>query len=284
MEQTIHHVADTAHWIAAFRARESQRPDAVFSDPLAARLAGERGFEMVDATPFSDAMAFAMVVRTTAIDRLVLSAVAKNVDTVINLGAGLDTRPYRMALPPSLRWIEVDFASTIEYKNALLAAERPACQLSRIVCDLSSDGERRKLFERLGGETRNALIITEGVIVYMTTEQAEKLSTDLYSVPAFRFWIMDFNQGRFRRNRMSAKLKKMVTNAPFRFTDGEPLKFFARQGWIVDEKIFILDQADLIGRKAPLKFPYSILRLLAPRKLRELGNKTYGYVMWGRSS
>jgi methyltransferase (TIGR00027 family) len=274
MEQTIHHVADTAHWIAAFRARESERPDAVFRDPLAARLAGERGFAMVDSTPFSDAMAFAMVARTTGIDRLVLSAIGKNIDTVINLGAGLDTRPYRMALPASLKWIEVDFPSTIDYKNTLLAAERPVCKLKRIACDLSSDEDRRSLFKSLGTETRRALVITEGVIVYLTNEQAEALSTDLYSVPTFSYWIMDFNQGRFRRNRMSAKLKKIVANAPFRFTDGEPLKFFARQGWIVDEKIFILDQADLIGRKPPLKFPYSILRLLAPRKLRELGNKT----------
>lgn len=284
MEETIHHVADTAHWIAAFRARESERPDAVFSDPLAARLAGERGFAMVDSTPFSDAMAFAMVARTTGIDRLVLSAVAKNIDTVINLGAGLDTRPYRMALPASLTWIEVDFASTIDYKNNLLAGERPVCKLKRIACDLSSDEDRRRLFKSLGSETRSALVITEGVIVYLSPEQAETLSTDLYAVPAFRYWIMDFNQGRLRRNRMSRKLKKMVTNAPFRFTDGEPLKFFARQGWIVEEKIFILDQADHIGRRAPLKFPYSILRVLAPRKLRELGNKTYGYVMWKRSS
>jgi len=49
-----------------------------------------------DAAP--EAMAFAMVVRTCAIDRLILMAIEKGIDTVINLGAGLDTRPYRMQL------------------------------------------------------------------------------------------------------------------------------------------------------------------------------------------
>lgn len=48
-------------------------------------------------------MAFAMTLRTVAIDRLVQMAIARGVDTVINLGAGLDTRPYRMELPPTLR-------------------------------------------------------------------------------------------------------------------------------------------------------------------------------------
>ena len=34
-----------------------------------------------------------------------------------NLAAGLDTRPYRMDLPPSLRWIEVDLPDILDYKE-----------------------------------------------------------------------------------------------------------------------------------------------------------------------
>lgn len=283
MDQQIQHVSDTALWIAAYRARESQRPDAVFTDSLAGRLAGARGFAMVDSTPHTDAMAFAMVTRTTAIDRLVLTAVGKGIDTVINLGAGLDTRPYRMALPSSLRWIEVDFASTIDYKNKVLAHEPPVCKLTRVPCDLSADDDRRKLLQQQGSETRSALIITEGVIGYLTNGQAEALSTDLHSIPPFQYWIMDYSQGRFRRNRMSAKLKKVLVHAPLKFSIREPLKFFAGQGWVVEENIFILDEADRIGRRLPLKFPYTLLRALAPRKLREMGNRTYGYVMWGKA-
>jgi len=87
MSNEIHHVSDTAMWIAAYRAQESERPDAVFRDPLARKLAGDRGFRMVETTPNTSAMAFAMVARTTAIDSLVLRALEKGVDTVVNLGA-----------------------------------------------------------------------------------------------------------------------------------------------------------------------------------------------------
>ena len=36
----ISHVSDTAHWVAMYRAMESERPDALFRDPHARRLAG----------------------------------------------------------------------------------------------------------------------------------------------------------------------------------------------------------------------------------------------------
>ena len=106
--QTIRDVSDTALWIAAYRAQESEREDAVFKDRWARKLASERGIEMVEEMLHSEDMAFAMVMRTVAIDRLVSSAIAQGVDTVLNLGVGLDTRPYRMELPSHLRWIEVD--------------------------------------------------------------------------------------------------------------------------------------------------------------------------------
>jgi O-methyltransferase involved in polyketide biosynthesis len=87
-DQLINNVSYTALWIAAYRAQESERPDAVFKDPLARKLAGERGFKMVEATPIKEHMAFAMVARTTGIDRLINVAIERGIDTVINLGAG----------------------------------------------------------------------------------------------------------------------------------------------------------------------------------------------------
>src|SRR5690348_1108371 len=90
-EAEIRHVSDTALWIAAYRAQETESKNPVFRDPYASILAGTQGREIAASMPHTEAMAFAMVVRTSAIDRLVLSAVKEGIDTVINLGAGLDT-------------------------------------------------------------------------------------------------------------------------------------------------------------------------------------------------
>jgi O-methyltransferase involved in polyketide biosynthesis len=39
----IRNVSDTARWVAMYRAQESARPDALFHDPWAERLGGDRG-------------------------------------------------------------------------------------------------------------------------------------------------------------------------------------------------------------------------------------------------
>jgi len=57
---------------------------------------------------------------------------------VLNLAAGLDTRPYRLPLAPTLRWVEVDFPDVIAYKQSKLAGERAACGLEQIGVDLTT--------------------------------------------------------------------------------------------------------------------------------------------------
>ena len=39
----IENISDTARWVAVYRAMETERPDAIFRDPFAARLAGDTG-------------------------------------------------------------------------------------------------------------------------------------------------------------------------------------------------------------------------------------------------
>src|SRR5437764_9971197 len=114
-EPLIRDVSDTARWVAVYRARESERPDAVFRDPYARRLAGERGEQIANALPFGQQNAWSWTARTYLVDRIVAAHVAGGGDLVVNLAAGLDARPYRMELPQALRWIEVDLPQMIDY-------------------------------------------------------------------------------------------------------------------------------------------------------------------------
>src|SRR5215467_13602968 len=107
-ESRIRNISDTARWVAVYRARESERRDAVFRDPFARVLAGARGEQIAKAMPDAEKNAWSFVARTYAIDRMIAAEVARGADVVLNLAAGLDARPYRMELPASLRWIEVD--------------------------------------------------------------------------------------------------------------------------------------------------------------------------------
>jgi methyltransferase (TIGR00027 family) len=280
--ETVGHISDTAYWIAAFRALETERPDAVFRDPLAKKFLDNRLNAIIESVPHHQLMKFAMVVRTVAIDRLILEAIEKGVDTVINLGAGLDTRPYRMPLPKTLNWVEIDFENIISFKNKVLAEDKPVCNLRRISCNLLDVKERDALFQQLGDASGKALVITEGVITYLSDEDAESLSRSLFGVAQFQYWIQDYRQGPRMNHRHSKELEKKLKNAPFRFTSDMPLDFFAKQGWKVQTDLHILDEADRIGRKFPIMFPWGILVRLFRKRIREKGNKTYGYVLFSK--
>src|SRR5512137_1232315 len=103
----IRNISDTARWVAVYRAQETERPDAVFRDPFARRLAGERGEQIAKSMPLGADNAWSMITRTYLIDEFVRAEVQRGADLVVNLAAGLDSRPYRMPLPASLHWIEV---------------------------------------------------------------------------------------------------------------------------------------------------------------------------------
>ncbi len=102
-EPLIRNVSDTARWVAVYRAEETERADAIFRDPFARRLAGERGEQIAKLMPLGGDNAWSIITRTYLIDEFIKAELQRGADMVINLAAGLDSRPYRMKLPPSLR-------------------------------------------------------------------------------------------------------------------------------------------------------------------------------------
>lgn len=266
----IGHVSDTALWMAGLRAQESGRPDALFQDPFAAALAGDRGRELAATMPSAPQMAFAIAIRTVAIDRLIGSALARGIDAFVNLGAGLDTRPYRLKLPPTLRWIEIDFEPVLEYKSEKLRDAAPICRVERIAADLTQASD---LLSGVARESRSAAVLTEGVVAYLTNDQASRLSRDLGE---YRWWIQDYRHGRLN------KRAEQNLGVPFRFDVDDPMAFFGRDGWTVQEDLRILDVAEQAGRKAPLPFPWNALRAVMPKTVKRLGNRTYGYALMSR--
>ena len=95
-EALVRNISDTARWAAVHRAAESERPDALFHDPYARRLAGERGEEIRKTLEPGNKNSWAWVARTVVYDRLIAEQIKQGADMVVNLAAGLDARPYRM--------------------------------------------------------------------------------------------------------------------------------------------------------------------------------------------
>jgi methyltransferase (TIGR00027 family) len=247
----IRNVSDTARLVAVDRAVESERPDALFRDPFARRLAGERGARIAKSRPLGgpkSGVGWPIVTRTYLIDQMVQAHITQGGDAVINLAAGLDTRPYRMPLPSSLQWIEVDLPEILAHKEEILRAEKPVCSLERVRLDLSNVPARRELFARLGRQSRNALVITEGLVVYLSSDDVALLAQDLAAQPSYRSWIVDLVSPKLLatlQKRMTSNLKEA---APFKFAPREGPAFFARFGWTVVVANSLLREAARLER------------------------------------
>lgn len=231
-EPLIRNISDTARWAAVFRAQETERPDALFRDPLARRLAGERGQQIATAMTMHSKNAWSWVMRTHIVDQYIERMLAAGVDTVLNLAAGLDTRPYRMAVSATLRWIEVDLPELFAYKEETLAGEKPRCTLERISLDLSDVAKRRALFGQIGGSSKRVLIVSEGLLIYLSAEEVGVLATDLAKSPTFRYWICDIvSPGLMEMLRKEGGSELERAGAPFKFGPPEGPDIFRRWGW-----------------------------------------------------
>lgn len=281
----IENISDTARWVAVYRAMETERPDAIFRDPFAARLAGERGHAIVDAMKRGRAMAWAMIVRTAMFDQIILERVRNGgVDTVLNLAAGLDARAWRLAVPPTLRWIDVDLPEILEYKTETLKNEKTVCQYEAVRLDLTDVPKREALFSQIGANSSRVLVVTEGLLVYLTADQVATLARDLHAPPSFQWWVIDLASPRLLEI-MQKMWGRSVNagNAPFQFAPADSTQFFEPFGWTEAEYHSAMDSAQRLHREMKMMWLWRTLARMRSKKVREEFRRFNGFVLLERA-
>lgn len=279
-EQPIEHISDTAYWIAAYRARESRRPRAVFHDPLAERLADGRGEAVARYLGHSTMLDWSVTVRTAIIDDFMAEALRAGVDTVLNLGAGFDTRPYRLALPADLRWIEVDFAPVMDFKARRLVGETPRCQLERVGLDLLDKPARAAFFARVNAGARSVFVLSEGLVSYLDLAQAGSLAEELAHQSQFQYWVTDYFASAFKKFFQAGRFgRRMQAHAPVLFYPENWHAFFADHGWAVAQMRYLAEEGRRLNRPPPHSWIVrSVLRFLPAEKHAAL-DRMAGYAL-----
>ena len=278
----VDNVSDTAFWVAYYRGLEGERPDALFRDPLALRLAGEHGKKIARAIPGAHFTSWTVVLRTCIIDDYIRRAAAEGVDTVLNLGAGLCTRPYRIELPAELNWIEVDFPALVAFKEERLAGEIPRCKLSRVKLDLADKAERDAFLARVNAGSKKLVVLTEGVTPYLSEDEVASLASELRGLDRAAFWIVDYYAPLSMKYR-PRRMMKVMQNAPFKFFPDDWFAFFQRYGWRAREMRYLSEEAE--SRKRPLASPlwmkalWAIRRPSMPKAEREGFKTAVGYAL-----
>jgi methyltransferase (TIGR00027 family) len=279
----ISDVSDTSFWVAHYRAVESARPDALFQDPFAQALVGERGRQIADSMgKISRYTAWSVISRTVIIDRFIQQALAEGVDAIINLGAGLDTRPYRMDLPPNFDWIEADHPHIIAHKASILKNRSPNCRLRQVSIDLAEANQRKTFLASAAPGAKKVLILTEGVLPYLSPEQVTDLARDLHAQTRFAYWIAEYFHPKVYPYLQNTAWQLKMKNAPFKFYPVDWFGFFKNLGWIEKETRYSGEVALEFKRQLPMPLFARFLMPFLPRRIKTQTLRMSGHVVFKR--
>lgn len=236
----MHAVSYTAQWMAAARAQESERPDALFVDPLAGALAEPKGFEMIERYSGGGLAPF-ISIRTRFLDESIEQVVARDsvhggpIQQVVLVAAGMDTRAFRLAWPDSTKVYEIDHGPLIAEKRRLLAAlgAEPRTERCEVCADLT-ESWLPELDAAGFDRQRPTLWVVEALTFFLTAEQAGTLLRLLAdaSAPGSRLAVDFLGRGLLNSPFAKPFLDTLAADGtPWLFGTDEPERFLAEHGW-----------------------------------------------------
>lgn len=180
----------TALGLAAARSVETGRSDRLIEDPLARGLFEAAGVELpmrldwppAGTTPTPPEALHLhgsryIGLRTRFYDDQLLEATDAGLAQVVLMGAGLDTRVYRLALPAELRMFELDRGALLDWKRTQLQRQgaEPRCVVTDVDVDLREDWPAA--LQAAGhDENRPTLFLAEGLLAYLDPEAQRELA------------------------------------------------------------------------------------------------------------
>jgi methyltransferase (TIGR00027 family) len=231
-----HPVSLTALYAAGVRATESERPDALFSDPLAGVLAGPEGAAIVASRDGDRSVSVTMPIRTRHFDDQVLRLLGSPLlSQLVLLAAGMDARAYRLGLADEVVCFEVDRSEVLDLKAHRIdaAGAMATCHRRTVPADLRGRWEE-ELVAAGFDPTHPAVFVTEGLLNYFDESAAAQLVDTIAGIAAEGSFLLADISGRSLLDSPSmaarmADLKK--AGAPFRFGTDDPEGFLAAHGW-----------------------------------------------------
>ncbi|GAA4112586.1 class I SAM-dependent methyltransferase [Streptomyces hundungensis] len=188
----------TAVGVARVRALETGREDALFRDPLARAFAAAGGLWPHSPALADDeaaqrrrrAVAYSIVIRTKFLDDLLRQASASGVRQVVLLGAGMDSRAFRMDWPDGTRLFEVDTAAPLDFKASVLREERAVARCERITVPVDLREDWPGALAAAGHDPAAPTVwIAEGLLIYLPEDAVELLLARIGAQSAAGSWL-----------------------------------------------------------------------------------------------
>ena len=256
-------VTNTALFVAAVRAREGARPEPLFKDELSAVLAGREGIAWLAASEVDpqsnyrrDSFPY-LEVRTRFFDDWLLGSLrAAKANQVVLLGAGMDTRAFRLAWPKGVKLWEVDTHDLFSIKERRLrsAGAAPLCSRLVVESDLSKRGWSRALVGEGFSTDRPAVWLAEGLFEYLSAKAVGDILATAASLSPMgsRLGAEIISEEYMKRpTNRPAMERRRGRGAAWRFGTDDPEALFKARGWKVESKVGASEAAVAFGRWAP---------------------------------
>ncbi len=154
------------------RAQETNRPDALLHDPSACQMVARLDYDFSVFRNAAFPQAGACVRARVIDDELRASLVTNPRATVIQLGAGLDTRYARLHAYPFSYWYDLDLPEVIALRQELLPEGERNTYLAQSLFDYS-------WVETVQNEKQHVIIILEGVLMYFEPERVRDFFSEI---------------------------------------------------------------------------------------------------------
>jgi methyltransferase (TIGR00027 family) len=255
-------ISRTAYYCCGVRALDAAAPAAFCGDRYAERFMTPESWAIFE--PFRELGPpnASNVVRHRMIDDVLRARLAARPETpVVVLGAGFDTRAYRL---PGGRWIEVDEPAVMTLKESRLPAADSSNPLTRCAVEFDREPIGAAL-TRLGPLDR-PVVVLEGVLPYLSVAEARALLRAVGEAFAPATLICDLTTPTFKRRyagRIAGLLQAL--GAPYGRFEGDPLAVIESEGFRLVARESIIGTAARLGA---LRIPRWVLATMF-RSLRD---------------
>ncbi len=182
-------VSRSSRMMAAVRAIETQRPDALFKDPLAVKLAGDDIIAEIapSAQEYEDKGTPIVIVRTRFFDDFLMKEAA-SIRQVVILGAGMDTRAFRLPWQSDTHIYELDRPEVLQYKASVLGNLKTQCHRRSIEVDFREPWVDKLLEAGYQLEIPSVWLM-EGFVYYFSENEVHELLKKITQLSAPQSWL-----------------------------------------------------------------------------------------------
>jgi len=247
---------------------DAKRVNSICNDIYAQRFMDEKGMQIFEPFKSEKMPNISNITRCRLIDDYLNSELANCSDSkIISIGAGFDTRPYRLT---GGNWLEIDEPQIINSKNEKLPVDECPNPLRRISVDFSNESLAEKL--RQESKNRHTIFVIEGVFMYLDSEDIVETVSALQAHFPEHVLYCDLMTSRFFHKFAQSVHEKLVA-AGGRFSErpDAPEEIFTDRNYTLVDRTPMFKRAGELGLLwSEVKIPKFMVWLLLNVLLKEL--------------